>query len=402
MKILYKLLTCILITGMVTFAGCGREDDATGVTDDEIVIGSWGPLTGPAALWGNIVRGTDAYFEMINEEGGIHGRNIRFVYRDDGYEPPRTVSAVRQMVQNEGVFAFVGGVGTAPGMAVKEFITERNIPWVSPVTGSTRFAYPPQENIFAMYPLYSKEAAVQVNYAIDEMGAENVAIIYQNDDFGKSGLVGAKMALEARGMELVESTSVEMMDSDLSSQAALLRESSADVVLMWLLPRHAAIILGNTNKIDYNPDWIASSVLSDMTLMHDITEGAWENVIFSSFGEFPTSDHELVQKYRATFEKKYPDVRWGTFAAAGFFFAEPLVEALERAGPDLTRESFIEAMETLDGWQGIGPEITFAPGQRQGASSTYLVKCLGENDYEILTDYRDSDIDIEEAIRRLR
>jgi ABC-type branched-subunit amino acid transport system substrate-binding protein len=343
----------------------------------------------------------DAYFHMINEKGGIHGRNIKFVYYDDAYEPPKTVSAVRQMVQNDGVFAFVGGVGTAPGMAVKQYIVENEIPWVAPATGSTHFAYPPTENIFAVYPLYPSEAVVQVNYALDSLDAENIAIIYQNDDYGKGGLVGAQVALEARGMELVAEVSTETMDSDLTSQAALLRESGADVVLLWLLPRQAAIIKGRTSVIDYNPTWIASSTLSDMTLMHEITEGAWEGVIFSYFGEMPYSDDEVVQNYRTAFEEKYPDARWGTFAYSGFVFAEPLVEALRGAGRDLTREALIEALESLDGWKGAGPEITYGPNQRQGTSSVYLVKCLGPEEYEILTDYMDADLEINEVIERM-
>lgn len=397
-----KIATILCIIALTLFLGCERGEDTTGVTDDEIVIGSWGPLSGPGALWGNILRGMDAYFDLINNEGGIHGRKIRFVYRDDGYEPPRTVSAVRQMVQNDNIFAFIGGIGTAPGMAVKDYIIEQDIPWVGPLSGSTHFAYPPQESIFAIYPLYSKEGAIQVEYALDEIGAEKIAIIYQNDDYGKGGLIGAEMMLEDRGLDLVESLSVEITDSDLSSHAARLRESGADVVLMWLLPRQAAIILSNTAVFDYNPTWMASSTLGDISLMSDITEGRWEGVIYSTFGEMPESEDEQMQKYRAAFEEKYPDLRWGLFAAAGFIFGEVLTEGLERAGRDLTRDSLIEAMETFDGWQGLGPEVTFAPGVRQGTSSIYLVKVLEGENYEILTDFIDSDIDVDEVIRRLR
>lgn len=402
MKYLNRIVPVLFIAAFTLFIACERGGDATGVTEDEIVIGSWGPLTGPGALWGNILRGMDAYFDMVNEEGGIHGRNVRFVYRDDGYEPPRTVSAVRQMVQNDNVFAFVGGIGTAPSMAVKDYIIENNIPWVGPLTGSTHFAYPPQENIFALFPLYAREGAVHAEYALDELGAERIAIIYQNDDYGRGGLIGAEMILEERGMDFVERLSVEITDSDLSSHAARLRQSGADMVMMWLLPRQAAIIMGNTAVLGYNPTWMASSALGDMGLMIDITEGRWEGVLFSMFGEMPYSDHEQMQAYRAAFEKKYPDLRWGLFASSGFVFAEVLVEGLERAGRDLTRQSLIEAMETFEGWQGVGAEVTFAPGVRQGSSSLYLVKAKGGLDYEILTDFMDSDIDIDEAIRRLR
>ncbi|TVQ09232.1 MAG: ABC transporter substrate-binding protein [Balneolaceae bacterium] len=393
------ILITTLAAGITACAGPGS--DTPGVTDDEIVIGTWGPLTGPAALWGGVIRGMEAYFQLINEEGGIHGRQIRLVYRDDGYEPPRTVSAVRQMVQNDEVFLFVGGIGTAPGMAVRNFIIDNNIPWISPATGSTHFGYPPRENIFSMYPLYVDDAALQVDYAVNDLGASRIAIIYQNDDYGKGGLTGAEMALEEMGMQLVAKVSTEIMDSDLSSHAARLRESGAEVVLLWVLPRQAAIIMGTTAVLGYRPQWIASSTLSDFELMYDITDGAWEGVIFSNFGLSPTSDHPLVNKYREALHRFSPENRFSAFTQSGFLFAEPVVEALRMAGRDLTREKLIEAMESLDGFQGIGPEISFAPGQRQGSRSLKLERVVGPREVEVLTDFRTSGIDVEKAIERM-
>ncbi len=394
-----KWIPLLLLASFFVLQGCASED-TTGVTDDEIVIGSWGPLTGPAALWGAVPRGMDAYFQMINEEGGIHGRQIRFIYRDDGYEPPRTVSAVRQMVQNDQVFAFVGGVGTAPGMAVKNFILDNQIPWVSPASGSTHWAYPPQDNLFSTFPLYTDDAAIQINYAVEELGLSRFAIIYQNDDYGRGGLIGAEMALEKHGLEFVTRVSTEIMDSDLTSHAARLRESGAEAVLLWVLPRQAAIITGTTAVMGYRPQWIASSTLSDMPLMYDITDGRWEGVIFTTFGEMHDSDSELAVRYRQALATHQPGERWGTFSAAGFIFAEPMVQALRDAGPDLTRESFVEAMANIHDFQGIGAPISFSDG-RQGTRSLYLVRCTGPLEYEILSDYISSDLDINEAISRL-
>ena len=110
---LYLIVTILFFT----ISSCKNSESATsktmGVTDTEIVLGAWGPMTGPAALWGNIVKGTDAYFKMVNDEGGIHGRKIKFLYKDDAYDPSRTVPAVRELVQRDEVFAIAGGIGTA-------------------------------------------------------------------------------------------------------------------------------------------------------------------------------------------------------------------------------------------------------------------------------------------------
>ena len=372
-----------------------------GVTDDTIVIGTWAPLTGAAALWGAVGRGAETYFDMINEEGGIHGRKIEFILRDDGYQPSRTVAAVREMVERDGVFAFVAGVGTPTGRAVLDYITENNIVWVSPSTGATHWAYPPRKNVFATYTPYFDEATVLVDHVVNELGLTKVAVIYQNDDFGESGLVGAEMALEKYGMELVEATSVEVSDTDLRSHAVRLRESGAEAILMWLTPRHATIILGAVSRLGHEPQWLASSVLADLELMYDLTAGAWKDVIYTSISELATSDHPLIRKYREASARLAPDERAGEFFLSGFRYAEPLVEGLRRAGRDLTTEGLIEALESLDEFKGIGAPITYSATERQGTRSMFLVRCVDGQTAEALTDWLEADIDIAEAIRRL-
>ncbi len=400
-----------LLTLLITFlflVSCGgggtqssEESFEIGVTDSTITLGSWGPLTGPAALWGSVPRGTDAYFQYINEQGGINGRKINFVFKDDGYQPPKTVAAVREMVEQDEVFAFVGGVGTATCMAVKDYIVENNVPWFAPASGATYWAYPPVETIFSAFSLYFDEANILVNHAVNELGATKIAMIYQNDDFGKSALVGAQMTLEKHGLELVEAVSTEITDSDLNSHAARLKESGAEVVILQVLPRQAAIITGTTAVMDYNPQWMANSVLSDMGLMHQITEGRWENVIFSTFINALDLSGDKVDTYKDALARYYPDLRWGGFSAIGFFYGEAVSEALKNAGEDLTREKFIAALEAFDGFQGIGSPITFGEGNRQGLRGAGIYRCQSDSEYEVLTAYAQAEINIEDAMAQL-
>ncbi|HUP47940.1 MAG TPA: ABC transporter substrate-binding protein [Thermoanaerobaculia bacterium] len=371
-----------------------------GISDTEIIIGSWGPLSGPAALWGSVLRGMETYFELVNEEGGIHGRRIRFVYRDDGYEPPRTVAAVREMVQREQVFAFAGGLGTAPGMAVREFITSNRIPWVAPASGSSHWAWPQNRYLFSVYPLYADEAAVIVDHALS-LGVKRLGVVYQNDDYGKGGLVGAEMAAEKGGAQIVAALPVEIMDTDLSSHIVRLRQAGAEGVLLWVLPRQAAILVGTAANLNFKPRWFASTTLSDMAMMHQVTNGLWAGVTFATLGNPWDASDATMQRYRQAFEKKHPDINWGAFPAAGFLFAEPMVEGLRRAGRDLTREKLVEALETLDGFEGTGPAITFGPERRQGVRSVMLMRCLSPTEYELIAGWTEPAIDAEEAVRRL-
>ncbi|MFH1351093.1 MAG: ABC transporter substrate-binding protein [Pseudomonadota bacterium] len=372
-----------------------------GVTDTEIRIGQWGPQTGPAALWGAVARGTGCYFEMINAEGGIHGRKITYFLRDDGYMPPRTKAIAKELVEDKQIFAFASGVGTAGGMAVKKYLHNNKVPWVGPAAGSTHWAYPPTKYLFAVYPLYCDEASILVNYAVKELGKKKIAVFYQNDDYGKLGLIGAEMALEKLGLKLAGAVSVETLDTDLSSHCMKLKQSNADCVLMFPNPKHGAIILLTAAKMGFKPQWMATSTLSDTPIMYKISKGLFKDVIFVTFGELPDSTAPLMKKYKAAQEKFAPKDRWGIFFYAGFLFVEPMVEALTRCGRDLTVENFAKAMEGIKDFKGIGPKISYGPGQRQGARDEFLAKC-GEGGKPIsISDWITSDIDLNEVIKRL-
>lgn len=349
-------------------------DSRVGVTETEIRIGTWAPLTGPAALWGAVARGTDCYFKMINDEGGIHGRRLKLYIRDDAYQPARTKAAVKELVEKVGVFAFVGGVGTAPGMAVMDYIIEQRVPWVGMATGSSIWANPPKRYLFAVYPNYVDEASILTQYAID-LKKERIGILYQNDDYGKEGLKGVKETLMRQGKQLVSSVSVEVTDTDLSSHIIRLKEANPDVVILWVLPKHGAIAVGTAAKMGFQPQWMTTSTLSDTPLMHDITKGLWEGVIYDGFVGLPDSDNPLMVKYREAWKRYAPQERWGTFFVAGFGFAEVLVEGLKRAGRDLTRGKFIEAMEGIEDFKGIMGRISYGPGRRQGNRSVFLARC---------------------------
>jgi len=410
MKKLHAIFVASLVFSLIlaSFSGCSKSEKTEkagkvrGVSDTEIVIGQWGPQTGPAALWGAVARGSAAYFKMINDEGGINGRKIRYIHRDDAYQPAKTKAIVKELVEKEGTFAFVGGVGTGSGMAVKNYLEQNQVPWVGPSTGSLHFCYPPAKYLFTVYPTYSDEASILVDYAINTLSKKKIAIIYQNDDYGKGGLIGARLAMKSNGLEFVEVVAVNPVDTDLSSHILKLKEAGADAVITYLLPKQAAISLGTAMKFDFKPQWIASSTLSDMPLMIAITKGLWKDVIFSSISEPADKKNPLMVKYKKAQEKYAPDEKWTTFYYAGFVFAEPLVEGLKRAGKNLTPESFIKAMESIKSFKGIGPEISYGPGIRRGGKSIYLSKCVSATDSEILTGWITSDINIEDAAKLIQ
>ncbi len=395
-----NLASALVCAVLLTIALIPAEGAERGVTDTAIRIGQWGPQTGPAALWGAVARGTGCYFDMINAEGGIHGRKIEYFLRDDAYQPPKTKAIAKELVEDKKVFAFASGVGTATGMAVKKYLEINGVPWVGPASGSTYWAYPPTKYLFAVYPLYCDEAAILVDYAVKKMGKKRIAFFYQNDDYGKEGLYGAQLALEKYDMKLVAAVSVEPLDTDLSSHCIKLKAANPDCVLMWVLPKHGAIILGTAAKMDFKPQWMTSSTLSDTPIMYKISKGLFKDVLVTSFGEVPESRHSLMKKYKQAHDTFAPKDRWGIFFYAGFLFVEPMVEALKRCGRDLTADNFVRAMEALKDYQGIGPKITYGPNTRQGTRSFFIARC-GEGGTLIrVSDWMTSDIDLQEVIER--
>jgi ABC-type branched-subunit amino acid transport system substrate-binding protein len=367
-----------------------------GLTDTEIHLGQWGPQTGPAAAWGSVARATGAYFKMINAEGGIHGRKIVYHMFDDGYNPAKTKAGVKELQEGTGIFAWACGVGTSTGLAVRDYILQRKIPWVGPATGSSHWITPPNKYLFSVYPQYGIEAKILVRHAVEKMGFKRVAIAYLNDDYGKSVLAPARKELKAHGMKPVAEVSMEPRDQDMKPHIMKLRQSKADVVILWVLPSHAVRLVGTSRAMKFTPQFMTVSTCSDFPLMMHISKGLYKGVIATTFGELPDSTLPLMQRYKKDVHEKFAakGERWGLFYYAGILFVEPLVEGLKRAGRDLTREKLVYELENLKGFKGIGGEISygvFNPNDgfesRGGMREVFMIQCLEGGKSKRLSDW---------------
>ncbi len=384
----------IMATVSIILCFAFRAAAEEGVTDTVIRIGQWGPQTGPAAPWGAVARGTGVYFQMINDEGGINGRKIEYHMFDDAYNPAKTMAGVKELQEGVGIFGWASGVGTACGLAVKDYLMERKIPWVGPAAGSLHWISPPQKYLFAVYPLYYTEARVLSNYAVTKLAKKRIAIVYQNDDYGINGMQGAEYELAKHGLKLVASVPVEISDTDMKPHVMQLRKAEADVVLLWVTPGHAVRILGTAAAMQYQPQWMSTSTCSDFALMMNISKGLWKGVIVTNFAELPDSPSPLMQKYKKAFDKyAAKGERWGVFFYAGFGFVEPMVEGLKRCGRDLTRERFVKEMEGIKNFKGIFGRIdysAFEPSDvfcRQGQKEVFVTQCLADGKAKQLTDW---------------
>ena len=240
---LRAFVSSIAVLAVFSFTGIGQAAPPPGFDDNEIRVGQWGPQTGPAAPWGSVARGSKLLFDIVNEEGGIHGRKIRYFLRDDMYNPAQTVAVVKELVERQGIFAFVGGVGSAPGMAVKDYLAANKIVWVSPSAADKEFTQPLNPYLFAQYPLYKDEASILAKYIVEKLKMKKIGMLYQNDAYGKDGLEGAKERLATYKMSLAAEIPVEPTEKDFASQILRLKNSGAEAVMLYVSPTAAVIAL---------------------------------------------------------------------------------------------------------------------------------------------------------------
>jgi ABC-type branched-subunit amino acid transport system substrate-binding protein len=369
----FFLIAGIVMMSVFVLAVSGQA--APGFDDKEIRIAQWGPQTGPAAPWGSVARGSSILFNLANEEGGIHGRKIKYFFRDDQYNPAQTKAIVKELVEKQGIFAFVGGVSAAAGLAVKDYLAENKVIWVGPATSVKEYVFPVNPYLFSVYPLYEDEASILTQYVADQLKIKKIGFFYQNDPYGKNGLDGFRQRMKKYKMKPVAEIPVEPGEKDLASQMLKFKNAGAEAVIMWVAPTTAVIALKTCASIGYKPQWVSSNTLSDYALMHKISGGLWEGVITGAFSEPPESSHPLMVKYREAAKRMAPGERWGLFYMAGIMFAEPLMDALKRVGPNLSTEATLKALNETKNFQGVGPKITWTASQHQGSDSVMIWKC---------------------------
>jgi len=379
--------TALLLVGLLLPVSLTAQE--RGISPTEIVIGSTLPLSGPAAYWGTGVGGgIDAFLRSVNDAGGVHGRKFRVVLRDDSYLPPRAVLNARELVERDGVFAIVGMIGTANAFAARDYIAESKTLWISPTTNDIWAGFRNRKYLFVTYPSYLNEGRILTQYAAEKLGTKKLAVFYQNDEYGLGLLRGVKYGVSAaKGVKLVGQASYEVTDADVSAQAVKLRASGADTVFIAATPGQGALIVREMTKLGWRPTLLATFTLGD-PIMFVLAGEAWNDVYSTAYFPLPGLGDSKVDQMLATLVRyNAPLARSPYNALAGVTFVEPLVEALRRAGPDVTKDKVVTALESLRNWNGeVSRAVTFGPDRHQGLNRIYIVKSSGGK-YVKITDW---------------
>jgi ABC-type branched-subunit amino acid transport system substrate-binding protein len=354
--------------------------EVPGVTDTEVVIGMTTPLSGPAALWGSTALGGKAWADYVNAQGGVHGRKIKVILKDDGYNPARALANLREMKGK--VFAVNQLLGSAVVHTCRDFFAENKIPLINAYGNTRMFADYPKDRlryIFVAYTDYEDEGEFLTNWGFKNLGSRKFAIFYQNDDYGKLGWSGVAKAIMNLGgkAKLVAAVPYEVTERALGAHALKLKQSGADTLLIYPTPTHGALILKEGAKVGYRPKVMASFPLGD-PFMFKVAGPLWEGVYSASVANLglPGFDAEadrafdIVKKYNPKLAKT------GFFGLFGASSMMHLVEGLKRAGRDLTVESMIRSMESIRNWKAEagGAPATYGPTRHHGINGTRLQK----------------------------
>ena len=374
MKHLMKVTRLIAGAALAALAaGPAAAENGPGITDKEVLICSYQPMTGSTSSYFRMGKGADAWFKHVNDSGGVNGRKINFNMVDDKYEPARTMGVVKRFAERDGCFAIVAPLGSAPTVAVIDYVVEQKIPIIGAGTGAAKSLEYPSKYVFPLYPSYRDEGKDLVRFAKEVFKAKKIAVLYQNDPSGKTHMDGIKSVLDQHGVQLVAEQGYEPKEVDVSSQVLTMKNANPDAVICSCAPEPAAKFYTERKKLGWNVPVVNVFFGKSPKVPELAGKEAVEGVYFATiFRDFDSPAPQMQEALRIL-KKYYPQEDPDAIHLWGFTGAQVFTEALKRMGRDnLTRDRLVSTLESIKGWKGsVVPEVTIGQGN---APEHFLVK----------------------------
>jgi branched-chain amino acid transport system substrate-binding protein len=365
------------------------QNSNQGVSKSEVTLGSIQDLSGPIAGFGKQVRlGMMLRVDEINEQGGVNGRKIKLIVEDSSYDPKKAVLAAQKLVNQDKIFAMVGHIGTAQNMAAMPVQFEKNVINFFPVTAAREMYEPYHRLKYSFAATYYDQMRTALPKLVKEKSAKKVCTLYQDDEFGLEVMRGAEAGLKTINMELAEKTSYKRGATDFSSQVARLKSSGCDLVVLGTIIRETIGTIGESRKTGYNPTFLGSSA-TYTDLIHKLGGKAMDGLYATHTAQHPYLDESSqpirfwANKYKTKFNED-PTV----FSAYGYTIIDSFLAAARKAGPNLTTDSFVKAMDTMVYPPDIfgSPESTFTAKKRLGNEFSRLSQ-LQDARWKVVSDY---------------
>jgi ABC-type branched-subunit amino acid transport system substrate-binding protein len=327
----------------------------TGATDTEIKIGNIMPYSGPASAYGVIGKTEAAYFKKINDAGGINGRKINFISYDDGYSPPKTVEQARKLVESDDVLFIFNSLGTPPNSAIQKYMNAKKVPQLFVATGATKWN-DPKDFPWTMgwQPSYQSETQIYAKYILKEKPSAKIAVLYQNDDYGKDYLKGLKDGLGAKAASMiVAEESYETTEPSVDGHIVKLKSSGADIFVNISTPKFAAQAIKKMAEIGWTPLHFLNNVSASVGSV--IKPAGYQNaqgIISAAYLKDPSDpqwENDAGMKEFLTFlEKDFPEGnKLDSSVVVGFGVTQTLIQVLKQCGDNLTRENIMKQAASL-------------------------------------------------------
>ena len=357
MQLNKRMLLASIAAGLVAVAGpaLAQKKYDKGANDTEIKVGNTNPYSGPASAYGTIGKTIDAYFKKVNAEGGINGRKINFITYDDGYSPPKAVEQVRKLVESDEVLLVFQPLGTPSNTAIQKYMNSKKVPQLFVATGATKWG-DPKGNPWTMgwQPNYQSEGRIYAQYLLKNHPQGKVAILYQNDDYGKDYVKGLKDGLGDKAKTMIVSElPYETSDPTVDSQIINLKASGADVFFNVTTPKFAAQAIKKAAEIGWKPVHLLNNVSNSVgSVLKPAGLEASTGVLSTGYLKDPTDptwDNDAGKKeWLAFMDKYYPDGdKASSFTVYGYTVAQTLVQALKQCGDDLTHANVMKQAASL-------------------------------------------------------
>jgi branched-chain amino acid transport system substrate-binding protein len=368
----------LVITGLAAWAivstAVAEKKYDPGATDTEIKIGQTMPYSGPGSSYGTIGKAEMAYFKMINDQGGLNGRKINFISLDDGYSPPKTVEQVRRLVEQDEVLFTFQNLGTAHNTAIHKYMNAKKMPQLFVATGATKWGDP--QNFpwtIGWQPNYQTEGHLYAKYLLQNKPDAKIAVLYQNDDYGKDYVKGLHDGLGKQAERLIaKEVSYEVTDPTVDSQIVTLQASGADTLLIIAIPKFAAQAIRKTYDVGWKPLTFVNNVSTSVaTVLQPAGLEKSVGLITALYLKDPTDpqwENDPPMKNWLTWMKKYfpdGDVK-DIFNVYGYAVAQTLIQVLKQCGDDLTRENVMRQAANLKNFE----VSVLLPGIRINTSPT--------------------------------
>ena len=362
-----------------------------GVSSNEILIGTIQDLSGPLAGYGKAVRnGMQMRIDEVNEQGGVHGRKLRLVTEDSGYDPKRAVLAAQKLVNQDKIFIMLAHIGTAQNNAAMPVLFEKNIVNFMPVTAAREMYEPFNRLKYAGFATYYDQMRSVVPFLVKDKKISKVCVIHQDDEFGLEVVRGAEAALKTINMDFAEKTSFKRGATDFSSQVARMKSAGCEMVVLGTIIRETVGTIAESRKNGFNPIFIGSNA-SYTDLIHKLGGKAMDGMYATMTVPHPYLDE--ASKPIATWANKYK-TRFGdepaVFSVYGYVIVDAFLRGAQKAGPGLTTESFIKAMDSMTFPTDIfgSPEGKFTPTQRLSSNRSRLSQ-IQDGKWKVISGYFD-------------